>query len=137
MGHLLKTIHSAAAGLTRTLSGLTSKMLDLRNGADNDDRVVTDETYTDRIAEGCLMMGVRLTRVTFIRCDLYWSLWFLAELTEVVFDRCDLRGAAFNDATLTRCRFIDTDVGTDALGGLTDWGNADLSTTTFIRCRGQ
>lgn len=112
-------------------------MLDLRNSADNDDRVVTDATYSDCIAEGCQLMGVRLNRVTFIRCDLYWSVWFLAELIDVTFDHCDLRGAAFNDAILTQCRFVDTDVGTDALGGQTDWGNADLSSTTFVRCRGR
>ena len=111
-------------------------MLDLRNSADNDDRIVSNERYSDRIAEGCHFMGVRLKRVNFTRCDLYWSIWFQAELVDVTFEQCDLRGAAFNNAKLIRCRFVDTDVGTDALGGRTDWGNVDLSTTTFVRCRG-
>ena len=111
-------------------------MLILRNSADNSDLEVIGETFIGAIAEGGMFLHVKLQDVTFRRCDLYWTLWFGAELKNVVFEYCDLRGAAFNDAVLSHCRFTSTDVGLDALGGKTDWGNVDLTSCVFRGCRG-
>ena len=109
----------------------------MKNSADNDDVVAEDQTFADCIAEGVRFDGAKLTRVTFIQCDLYWASFFLARLTDVTFDNCDLRGSDFKKTTMKNCQFINCDVGTDALGGDTQFDGTDLSAVKFVNCRGR
>ena len=109
----------------------------MQNSADNMDTVAEDQAFTDCVAEGSHFERATLTRITFTRCDLYWASFFTARLTDVTFDNCDLRGSDFKEAKLTNCRFMSCDVGTDAIGGETEFGDIDLSTVQFVNCRGR
>ena len=111
--------------------------IQMQNSADNTDAIVCDETFVDCIAEGVHFESASLTRVTFVRCDLYWASFFLSTLTDVTFDHCDLRGSDFKDSTLVNCRFMNCDVGTDSIGGETQFGDIDLSSVQFANCRGR
>ena len=109
----------------------------MSNSADNCDIVASDLSFADCIAEGVYFETTRLTRISFSRCDMYWASFLMAQLDEVTFDHCDLRGADFTEAVLTNCRFLHCDVGTDALGGETQFDGVDLSTVEFLNCRGR
>ena len=111
--------------------------IEMRNGADNDDVVSADQTFSDCIAEGAQFSASKLTGVKFIRCDMYWASFFLAHLTDVTFYECDLRGSDFKETTLVNVQFIKCDVGNDAIGGETQFGGADLTTVLFTNCRGR
>ena len=110
--------------------------LEMRNGADNDEVVSADQIFSDCIAEGAQFSASKLTRVKFIRCDMYWASFFLASLTDVTFEEYDLRGSDFKETTLVRVQFINCDVGTDAIGSQTQFDGTDLSTVEFNNCRG-
>lgn len=112
-------------------------LITMQNSANNMDVVAEDQVFSDCIAEGSYFDCAILTRVTFTRCDLYWSSFFLSHLTDVTFDHCDLRGSDFKKAKLVNCRFLNCDVGADAVGGQTEFNDADLSTTHFVNCSGR
>lgn len=137
VGALAMTAIAGCSQSTPTLSPPMNTPDLMRNSANNCDAEVSDETFTDCVAEGVHFDGASLTRVSFIRCDLYWATFSLATLTSVTFDHCDLRGADFGDVTLVDCRFIDCDVGTDAIGGETSFEGTDLSSVDFVNCRGR
>ena len=111
--------------------------IDMSNSVDNSEVVASDLAFSDCIAEGVHFDGAQLTRMVFSRCDMYWASFFLARLEDVTFDRCDLRGADFKNATLANCRFLNSDLGTDAIGGQTQFDGTDLSTVEFENCRGR
>jgi len=114
-----------------------TKFITMQNSADNMDVVSADQTFADCIAEGSHFEGAVLTRITFLRCDLYWASFYMARLTEVTFDHCDLRGSDFKEVAFHNCRFINCDVGNDALGGQTQFDDSDLTTVQFSNCRGR
>ena len=78
-----------------------------------------------------------MTRTVFTHCDMYWASFFLARLEEVTFDHCDLRGSDLKNATLANCRFLKCDLGTDAIGGQTQFDGTELLTVEFDNCRGR
>lgn len=109
----------------------------MSNFADNGDIVASNQTFEDAIAEGARFDCAELTDVTFRRCDLYWASFFMTRLVNVTFEDCDMRGADFKDSTWTKVQFINCDVGTDAIGGETQFDNTDLSSVNFKNCRGR
>jgi len=111
--------------------------IDMSNSADNSEVVASDMAFSECIAEGVHFDSAQLTRMVFTRCDMYWASFFLACLDDVTFDRCDLRGSDFKKATLKNCRFLSCDLGTDAIGGQTQFDGTDLSAVEFKNCRGR
>ena len=109
----------------------------MQNGADNEDIVVRDMVFENFIAEGVHFDCATLAHVIFRSCDMYWASFFLAHLADVTFDQCDLRGADFKEATFVNVQFLDCDVGTDAIGGETQFDDTDLTGVKFERCRGR
>lgn len=134
---LVNAFPPAPSSLPLANCNAMNTVIQMRNSADNSGAIVCDETFVDCIAEGVCFDCASLTRVTFVRCDFYWASFFLSTLTNVTFDHCDLRGSDFKDSTLANCCFTNCDVGTDAIGGETQFGNTDLSSVEFINCRGR
>ena len=85
-------------------------MIVMENSADNSNVIADNRTFVDCIAEGSHWEGARLTRVHFLRCDLYWASYFTASLVEVIFEDCNLRGSDFKCASIIRCRFVRCDL---------------------------
>ena len=121
----------------RSPSWIMTSAISMSNSADNCGVVASDLSFADCIAEGVYFETARLTRVSFVRCDMYWASFLMATLHETTFEHCDLRGADFTDAELKNCRFLNCDVGTDAIGGETQFGGASLSDVEFLNCRGR
>lgn len=107
------------------------------NSADNRDVVAINLYYSDCIAEGIHFDDAQLTRINFVRCDMYWASFFCAKLVNCSFEQCDLRGSDFKASRLINCRFIDCDLGTDAIGGDTQFDGVELSSVEFLNCRGR
>lgn len=113
-----------------------TKMIIMENRGDNSDAVAADQTFMDCIAQSSHWEGAHLTRISFLRCDLYWASFFLASLVEVTFEDCNLQGSDFKRASIVRCRFVRCNLGRDNLGGKTEFQPSEMVDTTFHECMG-